>query len=72
MFIDFREEGRERKKEKNWCERETSVSFLPSVRQPETKPAAWECALNQELKQQLLGVRDDTPTIWATWPGQHS
>ena len=39
MFIDFRERGKERERDKNIDERETVVSYLPYTPQLEMKPA---------------------------------
>ena len=42
MFIDFREEGKEREKETP-CERETSISCLPYMPRPKINPTNFWC-----------------------------
>ena len=46
MFIDFKERGRKREREKHRCERETSI--LPHAPQPGVQPATWIHVLSRD------------------------
>ena len=61
MFIDIREAGSERERERDgeksiW---ERNINRLPLI-----------CAPNGGLNPQTFGVQDDVPTSWVTRPGQ--
>ena len=45
-FIGFREKGREREKEENWCERETSFGYLPYMPHPRKEQTTQTHALS--------------------------
>ena len=78
MFTDFgkrekvvererREEEREEKREKG----EILICCLPYVPQPGIEPTTQFCALTAWPGPNLqpLGVQDNDPIHWATWPG---
>ena len=73
MFIDFREEGRVRKRE-----RETSISCLPYVPQPGINPAIQVCALARNRTHKLLEYRmpqsteppDQAPCVYFRYNGK--
>ena len=69
IFIDSRERGRVKEKEKHQCEREISISCLPHAPWPGFEPATWVCVLTGNRISNLLVVQDDALSRLAS-PGQ--